>query len=50
MREVISMTKNEAFNILFRCGVLDEDGNVKDAYKDIIVKNEDTDSASEQGE
>lgn len=44
------MTKNEAFDILLRCGVLDEDGNVKDAYKDIVVKNEDTDNAVKQGE
>lgn len=41
------MTKNEAFDILLRCGVLDEDGNVKDAYKDIVVKNEETEGAED---
>lgn len=41
------MTKNEAFDILLRCGVLDEDGNVKDAYKDIVVKNEEAEGAED---
>lgn len=41
------MTKNEAFDILLRCGVLDEDGNVKDAYKDIVVKNEEAEDAED---
>lgn len=41
------MTKNEAFDILLRCGVLDEDGNVKDAYTDIVIKNEEAEGAED---
>lgn len=36
-----SKTKEEAKQSLIACGILNEDGSIADAYKDIIKKKED---------